>query len=164
MNLLKNVGFENPALCMRCGGACCKHFPGASHPSDWPFDLVTALADALTSKRYAADWREPSGGEKATFYVRPAVARSVYYEPKLVYDGSWGGVCTFWSAAGCELPLRRRPLSCRMMEPRQALYGRGPAHCWAHASHRSIVRAWIPYQQAIHDAARIAKRRLGLLA
>jgi len=155
--------YENHALCAACGGACCRHMPGATHPSDWRDDLLSSLADALTSRRYAVDWREAErSDDAAVYFIRPVVSISPRYEPKPVIDGSWGGQCTFLTGVGCELPLIGRPLSCRAMEPREKMFGRGPEHCWAHASHRSILLAWKPHQSVIRVAARIALQRLGL--
>jgi Fe-S-cluster containining protein len=157
----ENVGYENAELCTRCSGACCKNSPGLTHPSDWPPTLVSALADTLDSGYYAVDWREAENDEEAIYYVRPAVVQARHYPIKeMIYHGAWGGRCVFLTDAGCELSLSQRPLSCRMMEPRKSLFGRGPEHCWAHASHKSIVRSWKEHLQAIHDAARIAQSRL----
>jgi hypothetical protein len=48
------------------------------------------------------------------------------------------------------------------MEPREAGYGRGKEHCWAHLSHKEILEAWEPHQSEIHTAVRLALERLGL--
>jgi hypothetical protein len=155
-------GYENLDLCRQCGGTCCKRQPGETDRSDWPDDLLAALTQALISLRYAVDWREADGDEEALYFVRPAIAWSPRYEPKPAIDGSWGGTCTFLRDDGCELPLRRRPPGCRMMEPRSGRFGYGENHCWGHASHRSILQSWEPHQQTIHQAARRALDELGL--
>jgi Fe-S-cluster containining protein len=144
-------GFENNDLCSACKGQCCKHIPGATHPSDWKSQR--ALASALMAMSYSIDAWENTRYEDIhldkVYYVRPAVVCRSHEVG--VYDLSWGGPCVFLEDTGCRLQLPQRPLQCRMLEPRSGFYGRGTGHCWGHVSRRQTVLAWLPYQRVLQN-------------
>ena len=145
-------GFENHELCSRCKGQCCRHVPGATHPSDWKSQR--ALTKALIAGLYAVDAWENTRYEDIrpdkVYYVRPAIVYDLH--DVRVYDLTRGGPCVFLEDTGCRLQLPQRPLECRMLEPRSGFFGRGTSHCWGHVSRRQTVLAWLPYQRVLEKA------------
>jgi Fe-S-cluster containining protein len=147
------AGYENHELCSQCKGQCCRHVPGATHPVDWKNQNV--LTRALIAKLYSIDANKNTHNLEINldkvYYVRPAVAYTCH-TPEVI-DLSWGGPCIFLGGEGCQLLLARRPTECRMMEPREHLYGRGAQHCWGHVSRKQTILAWLPYQRVLEKVA-----------
>ena len=139
--------YENKKICSACGGQCCNTLPGACFPSDFnlPGD-ISFLETALKTGRWAIDWWEGDprqGGNEYSrgFFVRPAIKGQ---EGKM-FDGSWGGVCTFLKNDCCALDADKRPSNCRNLEPKES-------GCITHDdSKRGAAIAWIPYYKILED-------------
>lgn len=139
--------FENPELCKKCGGSCCKFMPGANFPEDFNLPSKEKLEIALKSGLYTIDWWEgdprPNKNKLSRgYFIRPAIKGK---EGKTT-DPTWGGVCTFLSRTGCKLSSDERPTNCKMIEPRPEKEG-----CILHdkKSKQGSAVAWIPYHKII---------------
>lgn len=111
--------YENKKVCERCGGQCCKNYPGTVYPEDIGYS-IKKVREMLSSGRYALDWWEgdPRQGKmrlSRAYFLRPATKIA---EGK-VLDPSWGGECTFLTSSGCSLSPDDRPKQCRELEPRE---------------------------------------------
>lgn len=137
--------YENAVICSACGGACCKHLPGAAFPGDFGLPDETALRETIASGQWAIDWWEgdvrPGGDLGRTCFVRPAVDG---VHP--LFDPSWGGFCTFLGPGGCILAAGDRPAGCRYLEPIEG------GHCNSHGhSKEDAAIAWLPYQDLLES-------------
>lgn len=148
--------YENMSLCAACGGKCCKQMPGEMIPDDvqkmYPHDtLRDSVEEALASRKIVADWWEGDPRGIAyddddymgrCFYLRP---RANTDDPRDVACGSWGGQCLFLGVEGCEISPEMRPLSCRMLEPKE------DGSCLMHAGGGKKVAAlaWLPHQTLV---------------
>jgi hypothetical protein len=141
--------YENPELCKACGGECCRYLPGAAMPEDFGLPgEATSLLAALASGRWTIDWWEgdPRPGEDSlshAYFVRPATKGNEGER----YDPSWGGVCTFLSTDGCELPPEARPALCRFLEPR------ADGNCIKHGvTKQEASIAWLDWADLLMDS------------
>lgn len=87
--------YLKPEICALCGGACCRHMPGAAFPTDFgsPFN-PRKLDEAIGSGYWAIDWWEGDPRIKKdelgrAYFVRARV------KGKPIIDPSWGGECVF---------------------------------------------------------------------
>lgn len=99
---------ENPEVCAKCGGRCCKHFPGIALPKD--FDGEQSIIDALVSGMWAIDWLDFVDD---AYFIRPATTDKI----GVVFDPSWGGRCVFLHDNGCSLEYAKRPEGCKVVTP-----------------------------------------------
>jgi len=135
--------YENKELCSQCKGRCCKRQPGACFPIDFslPGDL-SKLREALASGKYTIDWWEGDPRKNKdeldkAYFVRPSIKGKEGER----YDPTWGGECTFLTKKGCSLETEKRPLNCKMLEPRE------DHQCFIHGNknkHAAAI-AWLPY-------------------
>lgn len=132
-------------LCVQCKGDCCKRLPGIAYPKELGLPRITELKKRLTSGEWTIDWWEgdPRDGASeldCSYYIRPAVKGE---EGKLT-DPSYGGGCTFLAEKGCELSFNKRPLGCRMLEPKPN------RECDSHGYNKQhAALAYLPYQKEI---------------
>lgn len=142
--------YDNPEICSKCGGQCCKGLPGAAFPEDFGLPDGSLLRWALETGRWCIDWWEgdPRPGKDElhrAYFVRPATKG----REGVWFDASWGGECTFLTASGCSLLSENRPLNCRMLEP----MGEG-ARCKCHLGDSPKERAaiaWLPYHRIFEE-------------
>ena len=144
--------YLNEELCKRCGRRCCLKMPGATSPEDFKKPLLSSLIAAFKTGMWAIDWFEgdPTGKGKIDkgYYVRPAI-RGV----NELFDPSWGGACIFLTPKGCKLPPSKRPLNCRMLEPR------GDGCCVLHIAGKcDIAIKWLLSHDIILKAAEEAQK------
>lgn len=146
--------FEPGAFCKACG-KCCKSLPGAHIPADFGLDLLEGTRAKLASGRYALDWWE---GDVVTpeeltvvLFLRPATKGS---EGK-IYDGSWGGECTFLTADGCSLPRDEMPGECKALRPK----GTPGGDCPTDFSKEQVALEWRPYQSLLAMLAKEVERQ-----
>ena len=136
--------FEPSAACKTCG-QCCKSLPGAHVPDDFGLDLIESVRAKLASGRYALDWWEGDVAESreldSVLYLRPATKR---LEGK-VFDGSWGGECTFLTPSGCSLARPDMPAECKALRPRSSRKG----DCPSTFGKQEVALAWRPYQSLL---------------
>lgn len=141
-------GYQKPELCKKCGGECCKLFPGAYFPGDYGFEEITVekLVAAFRTEKVAVDFAGYSPDDMY-YYLRPK-RKSVADRDLVDYLLVGSGACTYLTDSGCELPFEQRPLNCRMLEPRPRELG-----CTAHGFMKeSAAREWLPYQKIIAKA------------
>ncbi len=159
IHIARAYRFHRPNICSRCGddgrgGACCKQYPGGSHPTEWgapdQAKMRQRLLRAFRTGKWALDWWEgrlPSiieDDHRTCYYVRPAIKGK---EGQL-QDGAWYGECTFLTPTGCTLPHKRRPLECRALEP----VAGGPERCKLHAGGKhDLALAWLPYNALLES-------------
>lgn len=133
---------ENPALCRKCGGDCCKEMPGSYHPAQFG-PALEGVAELLRAGKASIDWWEGDSvdargadGKKTYvpiphkgYYLRPAIKPGRRKGPPLfsffagpdgdggVFDPSFGGECVNLTPAGCSLAFADRPLNCQALAP-----------------------------------------------
>jgi Fe-S-cluster containining protein len=139
--------YENSLLCKKCGGRCCNTLPGSAFPIDFGITDASSstnlLKECLTSGRWCVDWWEgdPTGeGLSRAYFIRPVIEGC---EGRLKHP-TWGGKCTFLGVTGCELTSDKRPLECKMLEPKED-------ECVMHRGYdkENAAIAWIPYTDVI---------------
>lgn len=137
--------YENKEICSKCGGSCCKTFPGCYYPEDFGLPGDFSKLDAvLESDRVAIDWwegdpREDKDEFERVYFIRPAIkhARGSLYDQSV-------GECVFLTKTGCELSGDERPTVCRNLEPKEE------KPCITHGiTCKNAVMAWIPYQNKL---------------
>lgn len=150
--------YEDPAICARCGGKCCKLIPGICLPEDFGEPLFDNLLKALKTGNYAVDWWEGDPRDDTPemdsseyiwrgYFIRPATRRAKL--AGILFDPSWGGECVFLAEHGCKLPLEMRPHQCRTLEPRK------DGNCISHGGDkRKYALAWLPYYNKIEEIER----------
>ena len=100
-----------------------------------PFEVLSAVSDALGSGLYALDCMDGGTGPDAWFpwFVRPACINA----PGKVIDRSWGGPCALLGPRGCVLRYADRPYDCRRLVP---------GVCDPDPMAKSLAAAaWLPY-------------------
>src|SRR5207244_12084374 len=97
---------QNPELCARCGGHCCKTFPGGSTPGDWGAPDSDQMRSRLREALATGNWVIDRAG-----YVRPTSRGAV--DPAA---DRWGE-CVFLEKSGCRLSYELRPFGCRDFTP-----------------------------------------------
>ena len=126
---------ENPEVCSKCGGKCCKNYAGAYHPND--FDELKTIEDferILIDGKISIDWYEYEGTiDSQGYFLRP---RHVGGD---VIDPSYGERCIHLTDTGCELSFDERPYFCRKLEPRES------TECGEADSKRGYAEAWSKY-------------------
>lgn len=106
--------YLNKEVCARCGGVCCKSYPGSVFPSDLEGVDEETIAGLLVSG-YCIDWWEGDvyGKERGrSCFIRPRAKGD-----ERVFSPLWHGECVFHSESGCDLTFSGRPHECRMIEP-----------------------------------------------
>lgn len=136
--------FEPGEFCRSCG-KCCKSLPGAHTPDDFGIDLLEGVRAALASGRYSLDWWEGDVVQPAemstVLFLRPATKG----KEGTLFDGSWGGECTFLTAAGCSLPRDKMPAECKALRPTTIKDG----DCPSELGKEAVCLAWRPYQSLL---------------
>lgn len=152
--------YDNLSLCQKCGGECCKNFPGCVLPSkDNPTEQARKL---LASGYYTLDWwigdprhensspcvSCPDGMKcdsdecqehKIGWIDRAYYIRSKMQDEEGLFNAGWGRVpCVFWTEKGCKLPSNERPDECQLLEP-------STENCIMHdgASKKDCCLAWL---------------------
>jgi len=124
-------GYPPSALCVECGGQCCKKLPGCAHPEDFNNADEGAIRTALKSGKWVIDWC----GEDDLYFLRPATVHG-----EAIFDPSFGGTCVLLTPKGCSLDFDQRPRGCRMLEPRPLEIG-----CTTDYGKPEAIRDWAPY-------------------
>ena len=170
--------YDNHSLCAKCGGLCCKNFPGCVMPSkDNPEQQAREL---LATGNYTVDWWE---GDPRKEYSCPCTCcpdemkcdseecnawrsgyldRAYYIRPRMqneqgTLNRGWGGSpCVFLTESGCKLSSDQRPDECQLLEPREG-------DCIMHdgASKRGCCVAWIETGVDLYSIAQEYNRRAG---
>lgn len=147
---------QDPAVCVPCGGLCCRNSPGYLWPEQLGETeearrarLIELLQSGLWQlATYESSWDD----EPDVLCLRPATAdtRGQYYAPD-------GGRCTFLGPTGCRLSWDERPMQCRALRPRR--------HPEARCSMTDgfvdwdAAQAWLPLQDMI---ASVLEQLLGV--
>jgi len=110
---------EDKKVCKKCGGYCCKQYPGAIDPADLgknKKEIQARLVEMLRGN-YIFDYWEGSFKRRkhTSYFLRPKVDNEVGTYSRV--HGSWGGPCAFLTPSGCELPYEDRPRNCRELIP-----------------------------------------------
>jgi len=121
--------YLNNDMCRKCGGGCCRTYPGCCMPQD--FKDEAAVLEAIRSGRYCIDWWEqgiPGNFDSERAYLlRPSIKGC---EGQLLHRQLQIGECTFLGQDGCELTLEERPSGCLLLEPQ------ANGRCIAHGAGR----------------------------
>ena len=144
-------------ICKKCGGWCCKHYPGATIPSQWgknDKEILENLTEAFKSKRWTIDWYEgdPRRGKnemKESYFVRPADKE---YGDTFLFCPLWKGECVFLTREGCSLTEEKKPLQCWTVIPREDF------KCIQYLTKKEVAILWIPYRDIILEAAKRSGR------
>lgn len=133
---------ENPEMCSKCGGRCCKGMPGIAMPED--FDMGRGIEQELRAAIASGYWIfDYLDGENNTYFPRPATLETV---GKVVY-GLWLGTCAFLTDHGCALEFELRPHECRHLIPK-AMDGGKCKH--GDIGTYEYAKAWYEYQDMIN--------------
>jgi len=139
-------GVEIPEICTKCGGKCCKNYPGGATPEDFDAPDEKLMYDkilmALKSGRWTIDW-EGTGDDKI-YFIRPAIKGN----EGSIFDHAYEGECTFLTSSGCELNLGERPEACRMLIPKITERCDNQGY-----TRKRIAFRWKQYQELILNCA-----------
>ena len=146
---------EQNDICARCGGQCCKGFPGIYWPEDIRPLTEQTIGTMITDKIACVDWWEgslPNIGESEIRFLR---ARAINDHGAIV--GSRGGQCVHLTENGCTLAYAQRPRECRELIPRD----KEDAKCVfpAGVSKEAAAVAWLPYQSLLKSIVQQAEKR-----
>jgi hypothetical protein len=149
---------EDPSICARCGGDCCKTLPGIEWPErflDSPDPVVTLMnlllsGDWVLATHYGIPYKpeNPPPDEirfKKIYYPRPATVEESGKGP-LAQDAV--GSCCLLGTDGCRLEFQERPRLCRELVPEKS------GHCSARVNKGDAALAWLPHQHIVLDALR----------
>lgn len=150
---------EDKDTCTKCGGECCKHYPGIATPEQFGAPdrgaLYENLMDAFLTGEWVADWLE---GSKEIYFPRPNII--VNRSGKLydyVYHGMRGGegACNFFTQdKGCKKEFEERPAQCQSLKPGEDLTCDYEGDL---GSKYVLADKWRPYQREIRAAAEAVK-------
>lgn len=135
--------FINEKICKKCGGKCCKSYPGIALPKDFgnsKEEILQKLTQALKSGKWTIDWNDR---KKEEYFVRPAVKG----KENFIFDHSISGECVFLTKSGCKLKYNERPSGCLLLEPKSN------EKCIQHLSKRQAIEDWSKYKDIIIEAA-----------
>lgn len=159
---------ENPEICKKCGGNCCKHCACEVSTEDFVkrYGEITPenILKALSEGEWAIDWWEGDIRKDRDCPDLPELTRDnelfcTYYmrvrhvgEPAV--NGSWGGQCVMWDPeTGCKYDWEHRPTGGKAM-----LVGSGPCPvqysdlpCPKYAKDLAAID-WFPYNDTIEEA------------
>jgi hypothetical protein len=144
--------------CRSCGWECCKLLPGALLPRDLPDVSLHRLVSMLVSGLWQADVRELAGVE--VYYLRPARRGE---DLRCVYAPAYQATCVFLREDGCELlrTRKQRPEVCRIVIPVRPGGECGiPASLGFSGGSEMAAYAWLPHQELLVEAVRIAGREV----
>lgn len=135
--------YINVELCKKCGGKCCKFYPGIAIPSDFgntKEEILNNLTEAFKSGLWTIDWLNRKNEE---YFVRPAIKGKEF----LIFDHSISGECVFLNTNGCKLDESNRPSGCLLLEPRDG------EKCIQHLSKKEAINQWNKYKNILFEAA-----------
>ncbi|SHH20782.1 hypothetical protein [Thermosipho atlanticus] len=135
--------YLNQKICTKCGGKCCKYFPGIALPKDFgnsKEEIFKNLSIALKSGKWCIDWIDRN---KNLYYVRP----SIKGKEGILFDNSISGKCTFLTDKGCNLIPNNRPTGCLLLEPIE--FG----NCIPHLDRFEAAKQWKQYLEILFNAA-----------
>ncbi len=111
---MKNVeNNENPSVCAKCGGKCCKHYGGLFHPKDFEEISEEALIKIIDKGGISIDWLEPDedfGYGQRIYFLR------MRHVDAAVIDPAFMGTCVHLTPTGCDLPFDQRAYGCKSLE------------------------------------------------
>lgn len=147
---------ETPDICGACGGKCCTTISGTAHPNDFGAPdkdlMLFRLTAAFASGKWSIDW---FNGDPHGLDYEPTTQRTFFIRPGLVgvttlRDAAHTGICKFWRPTrGCTMKFEERPYVCRSLVANNG----GPGTCIPPHLKMLYIRAWIPYQEVIEQAA-----------
>lgn len=123
-----------PTICAKCGGRCCKHMGCHFAPSDFPEITFEYLKEEIEKGHISIDWWE---GDTSEYFLR------MRHKNAPIIDPSWGGVCVLLTDEGCPLPLEKRPLGARSLEPKRN------GKCVIHYSKEDCKNEWSQYKDVL---------------
>ena len=104
---------ENPSVCAKCGGKCCKHYGGIFHPEDFEEISEEALIKAIDKGDISIDWLEPDenfGYDQNIYFLR------MRHVDAAIIDPAFMGQCVHLTPTGCDLPFDQRAYGCKSLE------------------------------------------------
>ena len=104
---------ENPSVCSKCGGKCCKSYGGLFHPEDFEEISEEALIKIIDQGDVSIDWLEPDedfGYGQRIYFLRMRHVDAAVVDPAFV------GTCVHLTPTGCDLPFDQRAYGCKTLE------------------------------------------------
>ena len=104
---------ENPTVCAKCGGKCCKHYGGLFHPNDFEELTEEALIKVIDKGDISIDWLEPDeefGYDERIYFLR------MRHVDAAIIDPAFMGQCVHLTPTGCDLPFDQRAYGCKSLE------------------------------------------------
>jgi Fe-S-cluster containining protein len=144
--VINNENNEDKETCTKCGGECCKRYPGIIAPDDLGAttrDILSKCRELLRTGGYQVDWWE---GDPNIYFVRPKI---MDHRSGSVFSPSWGGSCYFLAYNGCTLLFEDRPLGCRVLVPNKETPGRGCVNPKEFATKWEFAVLWKPYSKQL---------------
>lgn len=140
--------FEDTDECATCGGECCQNAPGNALPEDVhggdEDELRERLEALLATGRWTIEHGIETPGLWGNWIVRPAIKGDEGQR----YTEETHGLCTFWSANGCEI-FEQRPTGCRALKPQ---FGKQCSVPSIPDEHR-LQDAWQPHFDMLRELA-----------
>jgi Fe-S-cluster containining protein len=111
---MKNIeNNENPSVCAKCGGKCCKHYGGLFHPEDFETITEEALIKVIDNGGVSIDWLEPD--EDEGYYDRVYFLRMRHVDASII-DPAFMGQCVHLTPTGCDLSFDQRAYGCKSLQ------------------------------------------------
>jgi Fe-S-cluster containining protein len=140
---------EDSDTCTKCGGECCKRYPGLAHPTDFgetDEERLAKMVEALNSGKWTITFNWLPDDDKKIYHLRPRTVPEA--EQEYVVGKPFGGhPCTFLTPSGCGF-VGQKPAECRELKPNAA----EPGNCNDGRSHDFWVGEWVSSQDLVHEA------------
>lgn len=145
----------NPKACKKCGGRCCKVFPGSYYPEDFMKDGVLykrAIREVILSHVAQIDYWEgefKKGNSQTAYFLRAPIAS----HPLRIPYPAWPGACSLLTNEGCLLPFSQRPWECRHLIPSPDGNSEkcGIPELKGEATKKACCQAWWPYRKILRS-------------
>lgn len=148
---------ENLNICSKCGGECCKLFPGFYYPDDFrkrngSLDWERIL-NLLTSGLAQIDRWEDT---EPVYFLRPKMVMK-NDSHNGIFSYPWGGdPCIHLTEYGCSLKYKQRPSQCRLLDPVKCEKGDQQD---SDLGRESAMREWKRLSNKLQDIGKEAGRR-----
>jgi len=138
-----NPELQNPELCVKCGGNCCKRCGCTFSPDDFK-DLSFEGLKAEIEKGYIAIDEVDGDQFYISGFFKILRIRNIE-EP--IYGGRTHGPCILHTEHGCRLDFEHRPAGGKLIVPAEG------GHCQTYYPTRHAIREWSKYQEVLDQLA-----------
>lgn len=135
------INNENPKVCSKCGGKCCKSMGCHYSPTDFTNITFETLKQSIDKGYISIDWWEGDvfdNDRERTYFLR------IRNKKANIVDPSWGGECVLLTEQGCSLSFNERPMGGRALTP-GTIYD----SCINPYSKEDCCQEWYPYQDIL---------------